>query len=236
MEFPEKEPFTVRWTGINLLTIFIFSIFFTTLIQSSIFEFLNHLPDSLLHFISAGIQPLALLFFSWLIIIKVYQYNIRRKFQPLPDKYKLILQSFGFWLGATALNGLFLLMVQALWDVVPEPQHVMVYIVEYVRGYYILLYLLLLILLVPMAEEIFFRGLLYPYLRNFMGIRGGALVTSAIFALVHVHVWSFFPTFLAGLGFVYFMEKTKTLWAPIIAHAVWNCAIFLIVALEIFLI
>lgn len=95
-----------------------------------------------------------------------------------------------------------------------------------------LLYILMVIcviFIVPMIEELLFRGFLQSWIRRYVGRIGGILLTALIFALVHysstqgaVNFELICSLFVLScfLGFVY--EREKTLWAPIGLHAIFN--------------
>jgi len=77
-------------------------------------------------------------------------------------------------------------------------------------------------LLSPLAEEVAFRGLIYRGLRQGLGPLTAALISAVIFALLHKGLgqtlWAFF---LGGiLAFLY--EQTRSLTAPVVAHALFN--------------
>lgn len=73
----------------------------------------------------------------------------------------------------------------------------------------------------PLAEETFFRGFLYPLLRNYIGKFAGMVVVSAFFAILHgVHV--FLPIFILGMFLVYLYEKTGSLIPSIVVHGIHN--------------
>ncbi len=78
----------------------------------------------------------------------------------------------------------------------------------------------LLVVVAPVSEEIFYRGFIYPVVRNRIGILKGILLTSLFFALVHVQslVLLFFLSFF--LCFTY--EKNRSLIPPILVHAFYN--------------
>ncbi|MDA8442772.1 MAG: type II CAAX endopeptidase family protein [Peptococcaceae bacterium] len=76
--------------------------------------------------------------------------------------------------------------------------------------------------LVPLKEEIMFRGFLYPALRDRMGIVGGILVTSLLFALVHGDLMRALPLFIGGVILNVAYQKTGSLYAAIVGHGVWN--------------
>ena len=85
------------------------------------------------------------------------------------------------------------------------------------------------IFLVPLIEELLFRGFLQSWIRRYIGRIGGIIFTAIIFALVHyspaqgsVNFELICSLFVLScfLGFIY--EREKTLWAPITLHAVFN--------------
>jgi uncharacterized protein len=81
----------------------------------------------------------------------------------------------------------------------------------------------------PIAEEIFFRGLVLGAARRRWGAVGGVLFSSAIFGAFHVQpdpvAWLFVGTVTAGYGVIFAMARIWTqgrLGAPIAAHMVVN--------------
>lgn len=100
--------------------------------------------------------------------------------------------------------------------------------------------LIAVIFCVPFIEELLFRGFLQTWLKKYLQ-RGWAISLSAlVFALVH-----FAPAQKAGnfdliislfvlscfLGFIY--EKTRSLWAPIAMHAIFNGVSALLIILTL---
>jgi membrane protease YdiL (CAAX protease family) len=81
---------------------------------------------------------------------------------------------------------------------------------------------LLVVVLVPFAEEVLFRGVLYTAIRQ-RGRRRLALWTSALlFAVCHLYPVGFFAFILLGLLLVAVYERTKNLLAPIVLHMLFN--------------
>ncbi len=80
------------------------------------------------------------------------------------------------------------------------------------------------IVLVPPAEETFFRGILYPWIKR-LGYRRLALwVTSLAFAATHTNLVSFLPLAVFAVVLTLLYEATGNLLAPITAHAAFNAA------------
>jgi membrane protease YdiL (CAAX protease family) len=91
------------------------------------------------------------------------------------------------------------------------------------------------VVLAPLAEELLFRGLLFRALRQRRGVHSAALVSSVVFAVVHVDVAVSQPLALVGLILVgvvlaHAYERTGSLLVPIAGHAAFN-GITLVVAL-----
>ncbi|MCB1181367.1 MAG: CPBP family intramembrane metalloprotease [Chlamydiia bacterium] len=95
------------------------------------------------------------------------------------------------------------------------------------------------VVLVPIIEEVAFRGFLQTWIRRYFGRMGAIIFVAAIFALVHfsisqgrgnfelilsLFVLAFF------LGFIY--ERETTLWAPIGLHVVFNAVTVSVLFLE----
>jgi len=78
------------------------------------------------------------------------------------------------------------------------------------------------ILLAPVAEEVLFRGILYPWIKQ-AGFPRLALWGSALlFAAVHANMMTFVPLTVLALALTLLYEKTGNLLAPITTHAVFN--------------
>jgi len=73
----------------------------------------------------------------------------------------------------------------------------------------------------PLFEEYIFRGLVFGGLRRSIGFVGAALGNAAIFAIVHPPI-SFAPVFCLAVIAAAAYEKTGTLLAPVLTHALYN--------------
>lgn len=78
------------------------------------------------------------------------------------------------------------------------------------------------IVVVPVFEEIIFRGILFPWLVRRAGFWLGVAVVSALFAAMHLHVPSLLPLFLLSVMFCVAYARTRSLWVPIGMHACFN--------------
>lgn len=74
----------------------------------------------------------------------------------------------------------------------------------------------------PLAEEVFFRGFLYPGLKPRLGTGRASLASAALFALGHVLPTSWPPLLVIGLVLNHLYERTESIWPGIFLHAVLN--------------
>ena len=87
-----------------------------------------------------------------------------------------------------------------------------------------------LVVLVPLAEEILFRGVLYGGLKSWF--RSGlvaAFVSSLGFAIAHGDLMSWPHHFLLGLLLCWSLERSGSLWSSVSIHALNNAFAFLVV-------
>jgi membrane protease YdiL (CAAX protease family) len=78
------------------------------------------------------------------------------------------------------------------------------------------------ILLAPVAEECFFRGILYPTIKQAGFPRLAFWLTSIAFAAIHQNLAAFIPLMVLAMLLVVLYERTNNLLAPISAHATFN--------------
>ncbi len=76
--------------------------------------------------------------------------------------------------------------------------------------------------IVPVLEELIFRGIIYQGIRSRTPAIVAALITSIAFTLVHLEPWSFPPIFLMSMLLCYAMEKTRNIGVPIAIHSINN--------------
>lgn len=233
---PRKSYFQVYWTALDIVTVFLITILGVYGVVS-LLPFFNITSDDAVFNVILGLaQGLLLLSLSFLIMkSKSPSWHFKRLFRQIKSVNFVFFGSLIFWFVATAINLVVQSMLGHFFDLTPQPQGILEFVLENVRGAYILFYALVIVVLAPLAEEIFFRGLLYTYLRAKIGKILAAICSSFLFGLAHLELWAIFPTFLAGLGFTYFFEKQRTLKAPILAHMIWNGIGFCYVLLAIFL-
>lgn len=82
--------------------------------------------------------------------------------------------------------------------------------------------LILLAVVVPIGEEVFFRGLVYGGLRVRWGAAIGALASAAFFAAVHTQLVHALPIFALGLVLAVAYERSGSLLPGMVAHGLNN--------------
>ena len=78
------------------------------------------------------------------------------------------------------------------------------------------------ILLAPAAEELLFRGMFYPAIKQAGYPRLAMWGVSLLFACIHFNLATFVPLFVLALLLTALYERTDNLLAPITAHALFN--------------
>jgi hypothetical protein len=81
--------------------------------------------------------------------------------------------------------------------------------------------------LAPVAEEVLFRGILYPAVKQAGFRRLAFWGTSVLFAIIHGNLATLLPLFVLSLALTLLYEMTDNLLAPIVAHAIFNGMNFL---------
>ncbi|MSR64790.1 MAG: CPBP family intramembrane metalloprotease [Verrucomicrobiae bacterium] len=90
---------------------------------------------------------------------------------------------------------------------------------------------LLAVVAAPLFEEMFFRGLAYPALKQKIGQWPALVVTSLVFAAIHIHAPSFLPLCALAVGLTLAYEATGTLTVPIVMHCLFNLMSILVMAM-----
>lgn len=94
------------------------------------------------------------------------------------------------------------------------------------------------ILLVPVMEELAFRGVIFTVLSRRLGVRTGLIITSALFSLTHLTINKVFLSgnetswavnqlayhFVGGVVYNWLYIRSRSLAAPISAHITYNFA------------
>ncbi len=163
---------------------------------------------------------IALLLVSWLF---VFRPGALAALPSLPgrDPGGAIRAGLGWgilaWIGATAASAGVVWVLESL-GIAAEPQAAE-------RAIQILdpwLVILAVVILAPIAEEVFFRGVVFNAWLREGGRRWAFIGSSALFALIHASIVALVPIFLLGLALAWIYQRTGNLLAPIAMHAMVN--------------
>lgn len=106
-------------------------------------------------------------------------------------------------------------------------------VAEAIYGGGILLQIISVAIIVPILEELLFRGIVYKRLRGYMKTEIAIVVSALFFGLFHLNVVQGLYAFIIGLLLAYVYEKYKSIWAPILFHVAANSvSIFLTEVIE----
>ena len=86
-------------------------------------------------------------------------------------------------------------------------------------------------ILAPIAEELFFRGLLYDWFRQKTGVVWGMVISSLLFGFAHYDSLAVVgSSFVMGLAMALAVEKTRSLWIAIFMHVTTNTGAVIMMA------
>jgi membrane protease YdiL (CAAX protease family) len=80
------------------------------------------------------------------------------------------------------------------------------------------------VIVAPVAEEVVFRGYLYPAAKRFCGPAGAIVFSSLVFAAAHGNVVALLPLFALAVILCLLYEFTGSIWACISVHFLFNAA------------
>ena len=78
------------------------------------------------------------------------------------------------------------------------------------------------VIVAPVAEEVFFRGFVFAGLRQRYDWKKAALISSALFAVIHVTPTAMIPVFILGFIFAYLYHRSNSIWPAILMHVSTN--------------
>ncbi|MFW5791687.1 MAG: CPBP family intramembrane glutamic endopeptidase [Desulfohalobiaceae bacterium] len=76
--------------------------------------------------------------------------------------------------------------------------------------------------LIPFVEEVFFRGFVLAGFRKAYGWTTAMLLSSGLFALVHLQPLAIPPIFVLGMVFAYLYRRSGSIWPAVLLHVLMN--------------
>lgn len=74
----------------------------------------------------------------------------------------------------------------------------------------------------PMAEELFFRGVIHTWIRWNRRAISAIFISGAIYAFLNINPIAIAPSLLVGMGLALVYERTQSVWAAFLAHSTFN--------------
>ncbi len=111
--------------------------------------------------------------------------------------------------------------------------------IEYLRTYLypngifnMILFFLVFVLAIPIAEEMFFRGFMYPTIEIRFNMIIAAIITSVFSSIFLSGSISFFLLFISGIVFAFLYQKSEAIFSGIVSHMTFNLIITLIIFIK----
>lgn len=95
----------------------------------------------------------------------------------------------------------------------------------------LILMIVVTVVIAPISEEFVFRGCIYRFLKDKIGMIGAFTISGFLFAMLHQSLSTFLPLFLLGVALTYSYEKSGNLKVPILFHALFNANTVLVLLL-----
>ena len=77
-------------------------------------------------------------------------------------------------------------------------------------------------LVIPVGEELFFRGFLFRWMRNRLSFRTAVLMSALVFSVFHLIPIQAIMVFPLGVLNAWMYERSRSLWPPIVLHITNN--------------
>jgi membrane protease YdiL (CAAX protease family) len=94
----------------------------------------------------------------------------------------------------------------------------------------------LIVVAAPISEEAFFRGFMYAGLRRSLSIWPAALISAAVWGSLHLgagNIGVAIQLAVFGVVLAWLYERSGTLWAPVLAHAINNTIAFVLLVTDV---
>jgi membrane protease YdiL (CAAX protease family) len=182
--------------------------------------------DGLIHgaMIFCGIVALLAGFLKWRGISLSDQLGIDQV-----EWWRVPLFAFGLLLAAGPVVIAAGALVQALRGADLQRQGIVNFFVEAARsGNHpaVLLTVLMGGIVAPVAEEFLFRGYIYGVVKRFFGWSTALVVTSLLFAAIHMNLASLLPLFILAIALTIAYEVTGSILVNMCMHSVFNLVMF----------
>ncbi len=227
---PDQSPLQPVWSGWDLIWIvtgILVSLLGGTLLISAVFRITGHLSlqspgtATTVSVASAALESLAFIgsvyllglhrrHLSWLVV------GVRQ-----PEKNWL---QYALWIGLLVIpvSGFIASMIQMILGL-PQINPQLPFLAPEGFNWFGAIGLFLFGgIIAPFGEELFFRGVLYQWLRDRFGMWPGILVSSLIFGLAHGDIAVGGAAAVLGIVLAWVFEKSQSIWPSVLIHLINN--------------
>jgi membrane protease YdiL (CAAX protease family) len=145
-------------------------------------------------------------------------------FRPAHIKWKQIGKAFGGWIAICLLGSVYATIITRITHHTPQPRNIR-FVLNLVQEHRVLAGIIV-AFIAPVTEEVLFRGLLYGALCKWLKPVWVILITSTIFAAIHMDLVYFVPLFLIGMLLGWARYSTNSIFLPMCIHIFQNAAAF----------
>jgi membrane protease YdiL (CAAX protease family) len=181
----------------------------------------NEQPTIFLSIGAAVIEALAL-------ICSVYLFGIKRKNLAFSDlglrkiSNKWLAISIGLGLIAIPISSLVAYLTQLLLGLSAENPQLPFLAPNDISTSGMIFMSIFVGIVIPFAEELFFRGVLFLWLRKRFGLWISVIFSALIFGIIHGDIVVGITAFVLGILLALVFEYSKSLWSSIIVHSINN--------------
>ena len=231
----------VKWNALDavislvFLTVVLVGIYFGSAKLFEIFggkQFFNSSSISNISFtVLYGIQVILMLGVVWFFAIRRRRSTLRDLGLKYYSIIKTIWYCFISLLVIFLVSFLYVFLMNSLFGIEAPSSKIEVLVRN--RSISSNILLVVVAVIAPLSEEVFFRGFLYSAFKKSWGINVALFLSSFLFAIVHLELYSFIPLMIIGWLLAYLFEKTKSLMPAIFLHSVYNLILILILLGEL---
>jgi len=215
-----------RWGVIDLIIVYFLTVFLTMLFSIVAGQFIG---DSMTYFITCTlIQVLVSIGLVFLFVLYINKAELSDLGLTRASRNDLL--QYGL-IGGTLLMIAMVLIGIPISTLQPDIQpQLYEQMLRSIGGYPEFLILFFLgAVAAPVSEELFYRGMLYPVFRRYLGPGWGAVIAGLLFGLAHWDLWRTIPLAIGGAVLCYMYEKTGSILVTMLAHGTWNGLLSLLV-------
>lgn len=178
-----------------------------------------------------GILTAALVILAYFLFFKIIKKSFAKEIKLRPIKAGAVGSSFAFGLCAHIMIAVGLAILYSLLPELSELSNSESYELMYKNSNPITEFISISVV-TGILEEVVFRGLIYNTLKKATGVKIAVFLSAVIFGAAHMNIEQFFYTSLLGALMAVVYEKYGTIIAPIIIHATFNGANYLLEYLD----